>query len=85
MLQERHCLPWGPLKGSGRSGPQVRRFEGLWEIAEAGGPGKGEREERRIEVMREESSKRWGVIAGLCLNLKLVLGTAGTSVELNGV
>lgn len=47
--------------------------------------GKGEREERRIEVMREESSKRWGVIAGLCLNLKLVLGAAGTSVELNGV
>lgn len=60
------------------------RFEGGGGPWQRAGEGQGGRERRGINVTREGSSKKWGVLAGLCLSLELVLGVAG-SLELGGV
>lgn len=73
MVQKCDCLPWGPLRRGGRSIFQIRKVEGLWEVAEVGDVGKRERREERRKVMREGSSKKWDVFAGFCPSLELLV------------
>lgn len=69
--------------GAHPHGPALERAP-AWRFEGGGGPwqrageGQGGRARRGINVMREGSSKKWGVLAGLCLRLELVLGVAGT-------
>lgn len=64
MVQKCDCLLWVPSGGveevGSRSG-DLRGYERLQRLE----PCEREKEERRIKVIREGSSKKWNVFAGL--------------------